>query len=269
MMSSFEYSAKNVNKAIENACAELNLSPDEIKYDILSHGSSGIFGLAGVKKAKIRVHLPEKPKEPDIENQPLTLDSELKDEIYSEENKSPDQFFADDNRDVPQPVEFEENPLELGRTVLQRIVDAITNDAKISAEENSGGLFFNVVGGNAGILIGKKGQTLDAIQSLVEKIINKHNPHNDKIRVQVDVEGYLETRKANLEKLAERLAHKSKRIRKPISLGQMSAYDRRIVHLALKHDPDIRTKSKGEGYMRKLVIFPQKIRKQRQQMRSQ
>jgi spoIIIJ-associated protein len=193
----------------------------------------------------------------------------LKDEIYSEENKSPDQFFADDNRDVPQPVEFEENPLDLGRTVLQRIVDAITNDAKISAEENSGGLFFNVVGGNAGILIGKKGQTLDAIQSLVEKIINKHNPHNDKIRVQVDVEGYLETRKANLEKLAERLAHKSKRIRKPISLGQMSAYDRRIVHLALKHDPDIRTKSKGEGYMRKLVIFPQKIRKQRQQMRSQ
>ena len=65
MMSSFEYSAKNVNKAIENACAELNLSPDEIKYDILSHGSSGIFGLAGIKKAKIRVHLPEKPKEPD------------------------------------------------------------------------------------------------------------------------------------------------------------------------------------------------------------
>ncbi|MEE4604683.1 MAG: RNA-binding cell elongation regulator Jag/EloR [Desulfobacteraceae bacterium] len=269
MMSSFEYSAKNVNKAIENACAELNLSPDEIKYDILSHGSSGIFGLAGVKKAKIRVHLPEKPKEPNTKNQPLTSDSELKDEIYSEENKSPDQFFADDNRDVPQPVEFEENPLDLGRTVLQRIVDAITNDAKISAEENSGGLFFNVVGGNAGILIGKKGQTLDAIQSLVEKIINKHNPHNDKIRVQVDVEGYLETRKANLEKLAERLAHKSKRIRKPISLGQMSAYDRRIVHLALKHDPDIRTKSKGEGYMRKLVIFPQKIRKQRQQMRSQ
>mgnify|MGYP001818038438 FL=1 len=269
MMSSFEYSAKNVNKAIENACAELNLSPDEIKYDILSHGSSGIFGLAGVKKAKIRVHLPEKPKEPNTKNQPLTSDSELKDEIYSEENKSPDQFFADDNRDVPQPVEFEENPLDLGRTVLQRIVDAITNDAKISAEENSGGLFFNVVGGNAGILIGKKGQTLDAIQSLVEKIINKHNPHNDKIRVQVDVEGYLETRKANLEKLAERLAHKSKRIRKPISLGQMSAYDRRIVHLALKHDPDIRTKSRGEGYMRKLVILPQKISKQRQQLRSQ
>ena len=67
-MSSFEYSAKNVNKAIENACAELNLSPEEIKYDILSHGSSGIFGLAGVKKAKIRVHLTEKVKAADPES---------------------------------------------------------------------------------------------------------------------------------------------------------------------------------------------------------
>jgi spoIIIJ-associated protein len=268
-MSSFEYSAKNVNKAIANACAELNLSPDEIRYDILSHGSSGIFGLAGVKKAKIRVHLPEKPKEPDSENESFTPDSGSQDEIYGEKNESPEQFLEDDKFDTPQPVEFEQNPLDLGRTVLQRIVDSITNDAEISAEENSGRLFFNVVGGNAGILIGKKGQTLDAIQSLVEKIINKHNPHNDKIRIQVDVEGYLETRKANLEKLAERLADKSKRIRKPISLGQMSAYDRRIVHLALKHDPDIRTKSRGEGYMRKLVIFPQKISKQRQQLRSQ
>jgi spoIIIJ-associated protein len=267
-MSSFEYSAKNVNKAIEHACTELNISPDEIRYDILSHGSSGIFGLAGVKKAKIRVHLPEKPKALDTENESLTPDSELQDEISGEDNNSSVQFLESDDHDEPQPIEFEKNPLDLGRNVLQRIVDAITDDAEISAEEKPGGLFFNVVGGNAGILIGKKGQTLDAIQSLVEKIINKHNPHNEKIRVQVDVEGYLETRKANLEKLAERLAEKSKRIRKPISLGQMSAYDRRIVHLALKHDPDIRTKSRGEGYMRKLVIFPQKISKQRQQLRS-
>ena len=114
----------------------------------------------------------------------------------------------------------------------------------------------NVAGGNAGVLIGKKGQTLEAIQSLVDKIVNKHNNHHDKIRVQVDVEGYLKTRKLNLEKLAMRLADKSKRIRKPISLGQMNGYDRRIVHMALKDDPEVETKSRGEGYMRKLVIFP-------------
>ncbi|MBW2336576.1 MAG: KH domain-containing protein, partial [Deltaproteobacteria bacterium] len=119
-------------------------------------------------------------------------------------------------------------------------------------------LRLNVAGGNAGVLIGKKGQTLEAIQSLVDKIVNKHNNHNDKIRVQVDVEGYLATRELNLEKLAMRLADKSKRMRKPISLGQLNGYDRRIVHLALKDDPDVQTKSRGEGYMRKLVIFPKK-----------
>jgi spoIIIJ-associated protein len=264
-MSSLEFLAKNVDKAIEKACAELNLVADKLRYDILSHGSSGIFGLAGVKKAKIRVHLPENPKEPVSED-------EVSDSVYeisSEKILSAEQLFEDDDADNPQPIAFEENPLDLGRSVLQRIVDSITTDAEISAEENSGWLFFNINGGNAGILIGKKGQTLDAIQSLVEKIVNKHNPQNGRIRIQVDVEGYLETRKANLEKLAERLADKSKRIRKPISLGQMSAYDRRIVHLALKDDPDIRTKSRGEGYLRKLVIFPPKNSKQRQQLRAQ
>ena len=264
-MSSLEFSAKNVEKAIAKASAELNLAAEKIRYDILSHGSSGIFGLAGVKKAKIRVHLPEASKEPALEDEA----SGSLDEISGQKILSAENLLESSDSDTPQPHAFEENPLDLGRTVLQRIVDSITDDAEISAEENSGWLLFNVNGGNAGILIGKKGQTLDAIQSLVEKIVNKHNPHNDKIRVQVDVGGYLETRKANLEKLAERLADKSKRIRKPISLGQMSASDRRIVHLALKNDPDIRTKSRGEGYMRKLVIIPQKINKQRQQLRSQ
>ena len=264
-MSSLEFLAKNVDKAIEKACDELNLAPSQIRYDILSHGSSGIFGLAGVKKAKIRVHLPEKHEGPAS----VTEVPDIIDEISGEKFKSSAQSPEDKDFDAPQPITFEENPLDLGRTVLQRIVDTITTDAEISAEENPGRLSFNINGGNPGILIGKKGQTLDAIQSLLEKIVNKHNPHTDKIRVRVDVEGYLETRKANLEKLAERLADKSKRIRKPISLGQMSAYDRRIVHLALKDDPDIRTKSRGEGHMRKLVIFPQKNDKQRQHLRSQ
>jgi spoIIIJ-associated protein len=264
-MSSLEFSAKNVEKAIAKASDELNLAPDKIRYDILSRGSSGIFGLAGVKKAKIRVQLPETSKEAALEDEI----SDSIDDISGQKISSAEPLLEGSDSAAPQPIAFEENPLDLGRTVLQRIVGSITDDAEISAEENSGWLFFNINGGNAGILIGKKGQTLDAIQSLVEKIVNKHNPHNDKIRVQVDVEGYLETRKTNLEKLAERLADKSKRIRKPILLGQMSASDRRIVHLALKGDPDIRTKSRGDGYMRKLVIIPQKVNKQRQQLRSQ
>jgi spoIIIJ-associated protein len=257
-MSSFEYEGKNVDKAVKKACEELSLTSDELNYEVLSYGSSGIFGLAGAKKARILVKLPGKANEAEDAKAPIeTSDiSDVQDHRPLHETASGEQPVS----------EFPDNPLDLGREVLQRIVDSITNDATISAEEDSERIVLNVVGGKAGVLIGKKGQTLEAIQSIVEKIVNKHNNHgnNDKIRVRVDVEGYLETRKTNLEKLAMRLAEKSKRIRKPISLGQMSAYDRRIVHIALKDDPDVRTKSRGEGYMRKLVIFPKKNHMQRQ-----
>ena len=261
-MSSFEYEGKNVDEAVKKACEELNLTLDEIKYEVLSHGSSGIFGLAGVKKARILVHIPVRVEENSNEN----AAAELSEESFAVDERSAVNDGAADTRID----EYPDNPLDLGRAVLRRIVDSITSEAEISAEEESDRILLKVAGGNAALLIGKKGQTLEAIQSLVEKIVNKHhnNNHNGKIRVQVDVEGYLETRKANLEKLAMRLAGKSKRIRKPISLGQMSAYDRRIVHLVLKDDPEIRTKSRGEGYMRKLVIFPKKSSAPRQQMQS-
>jgi len=253
-MSSFEYEGKNVDKAVKKACEELNLTQDEIKYDILSYGSSGIFGFVGAKKAKISVNLAEKAPEADTVSAGPAVDN------FNNITAPEGHLFKSGESGDRRLYEFPDNPLDLGRTVLQRIVDSITSDAKISAEESSERIFLNVAGGNAAILIGKKGQTLEAMQSLVEKIVNKHNNSNngDKIRIQVDVEGYLETRKINLEKLARRMAVKSKRTSKPISLGQMSAYDRRIVHMALKDDSGVRTKSRGEGYMRKVVIFPKK-----------
>jgi spoIIIJ-associated protein len=253
-MSSFEYEGKNVEQALKRAGAELNLAPDQINYEILSHGSSGIFGLVGAKKARILVNFSEKTAEAETELAPSGFansgDSEASEDHLSIGEESGDRRF----------YEMPDDPLDLARTVLQRIVDSISSDAKISAEANSERILLDVAGGNAGLLIGKKGQTLEAMQTLVEKIVNKHsnNSNGDRIRVQVDVAGYLETRKANLEKLALRLADKSKRICKPISLGQMSAYDRRIVHLALKNDPGVRTRSRGEGHVRKLVIFPKK-----------
>jgi spoIIIJ-associated protein len=253
-MSSLEFEGKNIDKAVKKACDELNMTVDELNYDVLARGSSGIFGLAGAKKAKIRVNLHDKTQESFIGVESADSGSETS----VAEKRVAEQTVEDDGFEVRQMEPFEDNPLDIGRDVLQRIVSSITSDAKISVEENSDRVLLKVAGGNAAVLIGKKGQTLEAIQSIVEKVVNKHNNRSQKIRVQVDVEGYLETRKTNLEKLAARLADKSKRIRKPISLGQMSAYDRRIVHMALKDDPDVRTKSRGEGYLRKLVIFPKK-----------
>ena len=261
MSAKLEFKAKNIDKAVERACEELKLPKDELKYEVLSYGSSGIFGLSGTKKAKIRVKLPEDTLATD-EN---TVSADHKN-LYTDEyapSKDSDVTDSSDaaanldpNKDNQALFSFPGDPAEMGRLVLQRIVDTITSDAKISAEKDEDRLLFNVSGGNAGVLIGKRGQTLDAIQTIVNKVVNKHN--QSRTRVLVDVEGYLQTRRENLEKMAVRLAEKSKKIGKPMTLGPMNAYDRRIVHLALQDFSAVQTRSRGEGPLRKLVILPKK-----------
>jgi len=264
MSALLEFKAKNVDKAVEKASAELKMPKEEIKYEVLSYGSSGVFGLSGTKKAKIRVKLPEDSpdKKPPAETAEFNTEAPPANEASNRYEATGAMVIDDENGIAKENSEgqqlylFPDDAAEIGRLVLQRIVDTITADAEISVEENAERLCFSVNGGNAGILIGKRGQTLDAIQTIVEKAVNKRN--ENRIRVLVDIEGYLEARKENLENMAIRLAEKSKKIGKPISLGQMNAYDRRIVHIALKDFPEVLTRSRGEGPLRKLVIFPKK-----------
>jgi spoIIIJ-associated protein len=136
------------------------------------------------------------------------------------------------------------------------MADLITEDAYVEAIAQENKLTLQIKGGNTGILIGRKGQTLDAMQFLTDKIINRQS--ESRVRVKVDIEGYMETRKANLKHLALKMAEKAKKTGRPATINQMSAQDRRIVHLALKDDAQVRTQSMGDGYYRRLVIFPKK-----------
>ena len=252
MAPTMELEAKNIREAVKKACDKLNIRRSDLKYDIISYGSSGIFGLGRTKKAKIRVIMPEAHRSvetSEMQNTVSTLSSDV--EMKSHVKSLIRETFKDSQ--VPT---FSDNPQSLGKDVLRRIIDSITTDAKISVEEDNERILFKVNGGNSAILIGKHGQTLEAIQSLVEKIVNKH--HSERVRVQVDVEGYLENRKNKLIRHAERQAKKCKRIRKPVTVGYMNAHDRRIVHVALKNDRNVRTHSMGDGFLRKLMIFPKK-----------
>ena len=251
-----EIEAKNVKEAVKKACAKLNIPRSDLKYDIVSYGSSGIFGLGRSKKAKIRVTLPQHSAPDQSAESKIATDT--KGDVKSRVQSLIRETFAGDSPET----KLSDDPETLGRDVLRRIVDAISNDAEISVEGNANRLSFKVSGGDSAILIGKHGQTLEAMQSLVEKIVNKHNP--ERIRVQVDVEGYLENRKNNLVRHAERMAKKCKRIRKPVTVGYMNAHDRRIIHLALKEDQAVRTHSMGDGFLRKLMIFPSKSSAQKQ-----
>lgn len=312
-----EFSGKDVDVAIKNACSQLMLSRDELKYDVISEGASGIFGIVGRRDAKIRVvisdskadttkeaemegirsivdeafgeetRLEEFPKKAapkketsksqfnkketykkgitkkEIDGEESTKEGITKSEIKKDASKKESdnkQALTPDHKPepvkTPEPVDVSEMSIALGIEALQKMADLITDEATISAQTESDRLTLKIEGGNAGILIGRKGQTLDAMQFLADKIINRKS--DARVRVKVDIEGYMETRKSNLQHLANKMADKAKKTGRPATINQMSAQDRRIVHLALKDDESVRTQSMGDGYYRRLVIFPKK-----------
>ena len=270
-----EFEGKNIDQATENACAKLNKPKNALKFDIISNGSSGIFGIVGVKKARIRVYLDDSEKaslesidhKPDLEKQ---SDEEMPniDEAFGDdetqhlaENELVSEREMDDDIELEdiedQTIVITDKVIETGREALEKIINRITENATVSVKKEKDRIIYNVSGGNSAVLIGKRGQHLEAIQYIIDKIVNKQS--EKRVRLQIDVEGYLDTKRVNLKKLASKLAEKAKRTGKPSTIGQMNAHDRRIVHLELKGDKGVRTQSIGEGYYRKLIIFPKKI----------
>ncbi len=247
-----EFEGKSVEKALQKASQKLNIPANKIEHDVISHGSTGIFGLVGSKKAKIRVVVPEQDSASSIEpeiNELTETERQGVDSIVDEAfGKMPTNGISDGD-------------LNLGKEVLQKMVDLITTEAIITTQTEKNKILYEVKGGNAAVLIGKRGQTLEAMQYLVEKIINKQN--QNRIRVEVDVEGYLQNRRERLESLALRFSAKAKKTGRPLTAGQFNAHDRRIIHIALKEDRDVRTHSVGEGYYHKLKIYPKKKRRKK------
>jgi len=247
-----EFEDKNVEMAVKKACEELNIPKEKLQHDVISYGSTGIFGLVGTKKARIRVTIPE-PTQTVVSDSSETV---ISDDTQHEQALDGLDLQIEDKPEGKTAHVVDSDPKNLGRDALQRIIDLITTDATISVEEGTDRIFFNVKGGNSAILIGKHGQTLEAIQYLVEKIVNKQQ--EERVRIHIDIEGYLKNRRISLQRLAARLAEKVKRTGRPATIDPMNAYDRRLVHIALKDDNKVRTQSVGEGFLRKLVILPKK-----------
>jgi spoIIIJ-associated protein len=227
MASEYEFQGKTQEEAVEKACEELGVSQDKLDFEVISYGSTGIFGLVGAKKAKIKVTVPE-PKKAAVEEAPL------------------------------EGVE-EADVADMAKEVLEKIISFIVEGATVSVKEEPERLILDVQGGNSALLIGKHGKTLDALQYIVQRIANKKK--RTRQRITVDVEGYRDRRKESLTQLALRLSEKVMRSGKPATISPMNAYDRRIVHVALKNNIAVKTQSQGTGLFRKLVIYPQKKNK--------
>lgn len=152
------------------------------------------------------------------------------------------------------------------KATLEDNVKAFLNDVfaamnievivKIDYNKEENNMNIDLVGEDMGMLIGKRGQTLDSLQYLVSLVANKDS--EDYIRVKVDTENYRERRKATLENLARNMAHKAKKIRRSVSLEPMNPYERRIIHAALQEDKFVTTHSEGDEPYRRVVICPKK-----------
>jgi spoIIIJ-associated protein len=229
-----EFEGKTTEEAVKNASRELNIPEEDLDIDIIEPGSAGIFGLVGGKKARIRVHM--KQSEPEERSE--------QDEVIDY-----DRSEAAVEEIVPDDVAF-------ARKTLSHILELIPLEATVSAEHGNGKIILLIEGDRTGLLIGRKGKTLDALQFIVNKIVNK--ALDRKISIVIDSENYRKRREEILTQMALRMGDKAKRIKKPVTTSPLNPHERRIIHLALKEDDRLDTKSRGDGLMKRVVIIPKR-----------
>jgi len=284
-MEYIEVTGKTVDEAITNACTKLGIPSNKLDYEVLDKGSNGLFGLFNSKPAKIQAR--EKSEE-EIEAEAKKAEEEAKAKAEAEKaaakaKEEAEKAAAKAKEEAAKVVKAVEKKVE-AKTEAKAEVKAETKsepkvelsqdeiksrittfldsmfgamnmkvNVAISFDEEEDTVNVDLSGDNMGVLIGKRGQTLDSIQYLTSLVVNKNK---DKyVRIKLDTENYRDRRKETLESLAKNIAYKVKRSRRSVSLEPMNPYDRRIIHAALQNDKFVSTKSEGEEPFRHVVVF--------------
>ena len=262
-------SAKTLDDAITEALVQLGVTSDRLDYIVVEKGSEGFLGI-GRKQAviKARRKREEKPVEETVEES--KVETPVKEEVKPEKKteKKPAKEHSHTKKNVreekPEVKSEPKKEVELAKVEPQTIetcekfiydvMNAMGMDDVIvtSVVDEEGALSINMEGSNMGILIGKRGQTLDSLQYLTNRVANKMQ--DGYVRVKLDTEDYRRRRKETLENLAKNIASKVKRTRKTVSLEPMNPYERRIIHSALQSDPAVSTHSEGEEPYRRVVV---------------
>ena len=225
-MRSVEKWGASTDEAVELALAELNLSRDDIEIEVLEEPSKGFWGI-GSKLAKVRVSEKEK--------QASDTGAVCKEMKEKPENSS---IPRKNEKDV---------------SLLKRIVDKMgLNDLKIKGKEGEDFIFFDISGEGAGLIIGKKGQTLTSLQFIMNLCVN-NNDEGYK-RVIIDVEGYRQKRDEKLKTIALNAANKVKDTGKRVTLDPMTPYERKVVHIVIQQMEGLESTSQGAEPYRKVVI---------------
>jgi len=243
-MKSIEVTGKTIDEAIEQGLKELNCTRDDVEVAILEAPSRGLFGLIGAKDAKVKLTLRDKKNEAEFFG---FIEKTEKKEVKKNkvEKVYPEVMAAKEN-------EQDELPETTAIKFLEKVFDKL--DLKVNPEvtKQDDFIYISFYGEDLGILIGRRGETLDSLQYLTNLVVGKK--FGQKYRIILDVEGYRKRREQTLINLAHRLSEKVKKTGHNIVLEPMNPHERRIIHTALQNDQRVRTFSEGEEPYRKVII---------------
>jgi spoIIIJ-associated protein len=228
-MNSIETEGKTIEEAISRACEELKAAKEDLDIAILANGSSGFLGLLGAKKAQIRATRKTIPT-------PIAQAPSLPKAALTNGPNGP--------------------AGEMAKKTLQDLLRLLGVEAEVELRDEPERILLSIKSDGSGLLIGRKGETLDALEYLITKMV--HKGAEDKKRIVLDTENYRSRREESLVTLAHRLAEKARKLGRPVTISPMNAHDRRIIHLALQDDKTLRTRSTGTGLYRKVVISSEK-----------
>ena len=260
-MRSIESEGDTIDQAIENALRALNVTRDQVEIEILTGATRGLLGFGG-KKARVRatVRAPLLSRLHGLENEGSDMDS--RETLSPVEHDEPAHRQVRDTRTQPPPeaashaaapsAAFQRKCKDTLEAILSRL--GVSCAVQVGPGEDPGSVLLAVSADSGGLLIGRRGQTLDALEYIVNRIVGREDAVSG--RVMIDVERYRERRLEHLTQLARRLAEKAKQTGRPVTLNPMSARDRRVVHVTLQGDTAISTRSQGEGHYRKVIILP-------------
>lgn len=238
-MSAVEATGKTVEEALEKALIELGRSKDEVAYEVLEAPSRGFFGLFGGHEARLRV------TEKEAQGAPAAPAMEMP--------RAPVEAPA-------APVASAASPQERAESFLSGIFRSMGLTVAMARRETEEGVLYDLSGESLGILIGKHGQTLDALQYLTNLAANRGGAE-ERIHVILDVEGYRSRREETLRRLAGHLAEKACRIHAEVRLEPMNRHERKIIHMALQDNYRVSTYSDGDEPYRCVVIAPKRRRR--------
>lgn len=266
-----EKTGKTIEEAIQAAVDELGVAESELEVEVLETPAKKFFGLLGETPAKIRVTIKEisnaqtaMNNESEIENDTVAVVVEKVEEVAQVEE--PVQMEQPEIEPVLAPSPVEEPQLserdkiiDAAKNFLQEVFAAMNLEVAIEVEELEDGVQLNLSGKGLGVLIGRRGQALDALQYLLNLAANRKNAEN-RIYFTIDVEDYRRRREESLIKLAKGVAERVIKTRHEVRLEPMSRHDRKVVHTVLQDNKHVETHSSGEEPYRYVIVAPKRSR---------